>query len=228
MISRKPLRAIRSFVRREGRLTDAQQCALNEYWSNYGVDFQENAFDQNSLFKRRAPLIIDIGAGTGDSTLYQAIQFPKNNYLAIEVHRPGVGHLLNEIHKAQLTNIKVINHDVIPVLEKQITNRSISQFFIFFPDPWPKKRHHKRRLINAYLINLLKQKLTRHGRIHIATDWADYADHISEVFKQDNDLVNLAGQNNFSPRPNWRIETRYEKRGQRLSHEIYDFCFTLR
>ena len=227
MSSANPIRSIKSFVRREGRLTNAQARALKEQWPKFGIEFGKSKFNIDLAFNRKAPLCIDIGVGTGDRTLHQAIKFPENNYLAIEVHRPGIGHLLNEIQQANVNNIRIINHDVIPVLKQQIPDKSISQVFIFFPDPWPKKRHHKRRLINEEFITILKHKLCLHGRIHIATDWHDYAEHISSICNNDNDLVNLAGEHHHAPRPDWRINTRYEKRGQRLQHDIYDFCFGL-
>ena len=214
-------------MRREGRLTRAQNRALKDYWPKYGVEFNTETLDLKQAFKRHAPLVVDIGVGTGDSTLHHARQHPQNNYLAIEVHRPGIGHLLNEIEKNQLNNIRIINHDVIPVLDLLLPDSSISQVFIFFPDPWPKKRHHKRRLINPELLDILKKKLARHGRLHIATDWQDYAEHIAILCDKDVDLYNLSGSKACAPRPNWRTETRYEKRGQRLQHSVRDFCYCL-
>lgn len=220
--------AIKSFVRREGRLTKAQQYALNNYWYKHGVDFQPSLLNIEQIFKRRAPLIIDIGVGTGDSTLQHALQHPENDYLAIEVHRPGIGQLLNQIELHGLTNIKIINHDVIDVFMHQIPTRSINQVFIFFPDPWPKKRHHKRRLINKNLITLIKKHISRHGRLHIATDWEGYADHIQCLLTEDPELFNLAGHENLAARPEWRINTRYESRGLKLKHKVWDFCYCIR
>ena len=148
--------------------------------------------------------------------------------MAVEVHRPGIGKLLNKIEKDRLTNIKIFRHDVIDILREQIPDRSLTQIFIFFPDPWQKKRHHKRRLINEELIKLIKKKLVMHGRLHIATDWKDYANHIRELGNTDLGLINLAGNNNFSPRPLWRTETRYELRGKILDHEVWDLCYGLK
>lgn len=217
---------IRSFVKREGRLTKSQQYALDNYWEKYGINLTTGAIDSVQLFKRHAPLIIDIGVGTGDSTYHHAAMHPENNYLAIEVHRPGLGQLINKIESNNLTNVKVSNDDVVDVLAKQIPDNAVSQIFIFFADPWPKKRHHKRRLINTALLELITQKMVRHGRLHIATDWEDYAIQIEELCSADPVLVNLAGNKlNFSPRPNWRIQTRYESRGLRLDHKVWDFCY---
>ena len=219
-------KTIRSYVRREGRLTNAQQYALDIYWEKHGVNFNADTLDLQSLYKRRAPLILDIGVGTGDSTLNHAQKHPENNYLAIEVHRPGVGQLLNNIESNNLTNIKISNNDVIDVLQNQIPDRSISQIFIFFADPWPKTKHQKRRLINKQLIELIKRKIAIHGRLHIATDWQDYAKHIQKLCHSDPTLINLSGNKLFSsPRPNWRIRTRYEARGLRLKHNVWDFCY---
>ena len=220
-------RTIKSFVRREGRLTQAQARALDQNWANYGIDFDGTQMQLTKVFQRCAPLVVDIGVGTGDSTIHHASQHPENDYLAIEVHRPGVGHLLNEIEKKRIRNIRVINHDVIPVLEQVLPDHSVSHFFIFFPDPWPKKRHHKRRLVSSSLIDLIKIKLAWHGRLHIATDWQNYAEHISELCDADKDLVNLAGPGQYAPRPRWRSKTRYEMRGERLQHEVRDFCYAL-
>ncbi|GJM04061.1 MAG: tRNA (guanine-N(7)-)-methyltransferase [marine bacterium B5-7] len=217
---------IRSYVKREGRLTSSQQNALDNYWDKHGVDFSSDNLNLQDLYNRRAPLILDIGVGTGDSTFNHAKKHPENNYLAIEVHRPGVGQLLNNIESNNLTNIKISNNDVIDVLQNQIPDRSISQVFIFFADPWPKTRHQKRRLINEQLIALIKRKITAHGRLHIATDWQDYAKHIQKLCQSDPALINLSGNKlHSSPRPNWRIRTRYEARGLRLNHNVWDFCY---
>ncbi len=220
-------RTIRSFVRRDSRLTKAQLHALENYWDQHGVEYDDSTLNLDNLFKRKAPLILDIGVGTGDATLHHAKAHPENNYLAIEVHRPGIGHLLNQIEINKLTNIKVISHDVIDVLKNQIPENSISQAFIFFPDPWPKKRHHKRRLINEQLVTLIKQCIKDNGRLHIATDWYDYADHIQLLLNDDPELINLAGKENTAPRPDWRIKTRFELRGLKLGHSVCDFCYVL-
>jgi tRNA (guanine-N7-)-methyltransferase len=221
------LRTIKSFVRRDSRLTKAQSYALEHYWQKHGVNYDPSTLNIEYLYKRKAPLIIDIGVGTGDATLHHAIRHPENNYLAIEVHRPGIGHLLNQIEINKVNNIKIINHDVIDVLKHQLPINSVNQAFIFFPDPWPKKRHHKRRLINKQLIGLIKNCLSLNGRLHIATDWQNYAEHIELLCTSDSELINLAGKNKGSPRPDWRIKTRYESRGIKLEHNVWDYCYAL-
>ena len=227
IVTKNHSRPIKSYVRREGRLTKSQSNALDNLWIKYGVDYQTGVMNFKKIFGRHAPIILDIGVGTGDSTVSHALAHPENNYLAVEVHRPGLGQLLKKIESLSLKNIKLINHDVIDVLETQIPNYSLSQAFIFFPDPWPKKRHHKRRLINKKIFKLMKNKLAAYGRLHIATDWKDYADYINELNDHNSELINLAGKNNFSPRPIWRSKTKYERRGLSLSHKIYDFCYGL-
>ena len=221
------IKKIKSYVKREGRLTKSQLYGLENYWAKHGIDYNAKIINLEKVFKRYGPIILDIGVGAGESTINQAISHPENNYLAVEVHRPGIGRLLNKIEEYALTNIKIIKHDVTEVLKEQIPNRSLTQIFIFFPDPWPKKRHHKRRLINKELIRLVKKKLVMHGRLHIATDWEDYANHIKEVSNNDPSLINLASCNNFSPRPLWRTETRYEFRSKKLNHEVWDLCYGL-
>lgn len=219
--------SIRSYVKRDSRLTKSQLHALDNYWDKYGIEFNDHILDFEKLFKRHAPVIMDIGVGTGDTTISHAQSHTENNYLAIDVHRPGIGQLLNKIELNHLANIKVINHDVVNVLQELIPDRSLSQIFIFFPDPWPKKRHHKRRLINNKLIKLIKKKMTMNGRLHIATDWKDYAEHIQQLCSADTELINLTGNNQSAPRPNWRTKTRYESRGLRLEHDVRDFCYAL-
>lgn len=220
-------RTIRSFVKRESRLTKAQELALKNYWDKLGIDFNDKLIDLHSVFNRHAPVIMDIGVGTGDTTFHHAKTRPENNYLAIEVHKPGVGRLLNSIVSKELNNIRIINHDVIEVLQKQIPDRCLSQVFIFFPDPWPKKKHHKRRLINKTLLELLKKKLTLNGRLHIATDWENYAEHIQELCNQDDGLLSLSSNEKIAPRPDWRTQTKYETRGLKLEHHVWDFCYAL-
>ena len=221
-------KSIKSFVKRERRLTKSQLYGLDNYWIKYGIEFSPKIINFEEIFESYKPLILDIGFGSGESTINHAISHPENNYLAVEVHRPGIGRLLNKIEENTLTNIKIIKHDVIDILKEQIPDCSLTQIFIFFPDPWPKKRHHKRRLINKELIKLIKKKLVLHGRLHIATDWENYANYIMEIGNADSELINLAGHNNYSPRPEWRTETRFEHRGKKLEHNVWDLCYGLR
>ena len=221
-------KSIKSYVKRERRLTKSQLYGLDNYWIKYGIEFSPKIINFEEIFESYKPLILDIGFGSGESTINHAISHPENNYLAVEVHRPGIGRLLNKIEENTLTNIKIIKHDVIDILKEQIPDCSLTQIFIFFPDPWPKKRHHKRRLINKELIKLIKKKLVLHGRLHIATDWENYANYIMEIGNADSELINLAGHNNYSPRPEWRTETRFEHRGKKLEHKVWDLCYGLR
>ena len=221
-------KSIKSYVKRERRLTKSQLYGLDNYWIKYGIEYSPKKINFEEIFESYRPLILDIGFGSGESTINHAISHPENNYLAVEVHRPGIGRLLNKIEENTLTNIKIIKHDVIDILKEQIPDCSLTQIFIFFPDPWPKKRHHKRRLINKELIKLIKKKLVLHGRLHIATDWENYANYIMEIGNADSELINLAGHNNYSPRPEWRTETRFEHRGKKLEHNVWDLCYGLR
>lgn len=218
---------IKSFVRRGRRLSRAQKYALDHYLPRHVIPFQGRPIDIRRAFGRRAPLILDIGPGRGDCAIAHARARPENNYLALEVHRPAIGHLLNQIERHKLANLKIIDHDAVEALAWGIPARGVTQAMLFFPDPWPKKRHHKRRLIKPALLALLKTRLAAHGRLHIATDWADYAAWIADLFRQDPDFVNLAANGRFAPRPAWRLKTRYEARGLRLGHAIRDFCYAL-
>lgn len=218
-------RKIRSYVLRHGRLTKGQQQALDNYWQDYGIDFEENEINPDEIYQRRAPLILDIGIGMGDSCISLARSNPDNNYLGIDVHPPGIGSALRQIHAHKLSNVRLICHDVIDVLEKQLLKESVDSVYIFFPDPWPKKRHHKRRLINKDFLDLLIPKLYRHARIFIATDWEDLAEHVITVCDSHPDLINLAGKGNSAPRPVWRPLTKFEQRGKNLGHGVWDFIY---
>lgn len=208
-------------------MTDAQRQAIKKYWPVYGVEFSKSQLDLDLLFQRTAPKILDIGTGMGDVTATLARIHPDHDYLAVEVHRPGVGSLIRRIVHDGLTNIRISNHDVTDVLRYQLPADSLDMVYIFFPDPWPKTRHHKRRLINAEFLQFLKKSLKANGRVFIATDWQDYAEHILETFSSDRDFINLAGTGR-APRPYWRPGTKFEKRGQKLEHAIWDFAYGYR
>jgi tRNA (guanine-N7-)-methyltransferase len=220
-----PLRAVRSFVRREGRITPGQRRAIEQLAEIYCVDGQETPLNLSGLFGRQAPYHLEIGCGAGETILALARQHPENNYLGIEVFRPGIGRLLHRAAADGLTNIRIIQDDAVATLETQIPDASLEGIYIFFPDPWPKKRHHKRRLVQKDFALLLKRKLLPHGRIFIATDWADYADQIVEVMEAQAGFTNLAGPGNAAPRPRWRPTTRYERRALGLGHTVRDFVF---
>lgn len=219
------LRGIKSYVLRQGRLTDAQARALEQHWPEYGIDFRPERLDLDSVFGRRAPKILDIGTGMGETLIALARHNPDNDYLAVEVHRPGVGSLIKAAAGFGLTNIRVINHDVIDVLHYQLPARSLDQVYIFFADPWPKKRHHKRRLVSPGFLELLKPKLKTHARLFLATDWQDLAEHMLAVCDADPRLYNIAGKGHYTPRPAWRPVTKFENRGLKLEHGVWDLCY---
>lgn len=223
-----PQRAIRSFVRRDSRLTRGQKHAIEQHWDKYGIDFSDSKLNLKQIFQRTASKVLDIGCGMGDSTITMATQNPDKDYLAVEVHKPGVGSLIRKAVAAELNNIRIISHDIIDVLHQQLNSASFDEIYIYFPDPWPKKRHHKRRLINPEFLNYLKPVLKQHGRLFIATDWQDYADQILTVCDSDHDLLNLAGKGSSAPRPHWRPVTKFESRGEKLQHGVWDFVYALK
>ncbi len=224
MISNPPLRRIRSYVRRVGRLTEGQQRALDQLWSVYGLK-SDYSIDINSIFDRTAPLTLEIGFGNGTSLAAMAEAAPSINFLGIEVHRPGVGHLLYELQKRQLSNVRVWCHDAVEILSHQIPDQSLDRVLLFFPDPWPKRKHHKRRLIQDDFVTLLGHKLKPGGRLHLATDWDHYAKHMLKTLDSSPLFRNLAGASHYSGRPEYRPETRFEARGKRLGHTVRDLLF---
>ena len=218
-------RTIRSFVRREGRLTPAQQRALETLWPKYGVEYAPAPLDLASLFGRAAPVTLEIGFGNGASLAQMAAADPARDFLGIEVHRPGVGNLLRQLEQQELGNIRVICHDAVEVLEYMIPSGSLDRVQIFFPDPWPKKRHHKRRLIQPAFVARLASRLRQGGMLHLATDWENYAEHMLAVLNASRDFVNTADGGGFHPRPESRPLTKFEQRGQHLGHGVWDLIF---
>lgn len=217
---------MRSFVRRDGRrLSEARRRALQKLWPAYGIDFRSQSLGLEEVFARRAPLVVEVGPGNGDATLRHAKHHPENNYLLLETDRSCVGQLLLVVARCGLCNVRVMNHDAVEVFAQQLPAASVDVVFIFFPDPWPKKRHHKRRLVQAGFLRHLVAVLKRNGQVFLATDWPDYARHIAAVFGADKQFLNLAGPSGLAPRPVWRAVTKYERRGRRLQHETYDFCY---
>jgi tRNA (guanine-N7-)-methyltransferase len=214
-------RTIRSFVLRMGRATAAQQRALTELWPIYGIEFTGSTIDLDAMFGRDAPRMIEIGFGNGEALAEFASANPEIDCLGIEVHRPGVGHLMLAAETAQLQNLRVICHDAVEVLQN-LRTASISFAHIFFPDPWPKKRHHKRRLIQPAFVELLAQVMKSGGRLRLATDWEHYAQHMREVLDASSLFTNCAGENGFVERPQMRPLTRFERRGHRLGHAVWD------
>ncbi|MDF7670454.1 tRNA (guanosine(46)-N7)-methyltransferase TrmB [Orbaceae bacterium ESL0721] len=215
-------RAIRSFVLRQGRLTKGQEHALTTYWADYGIDYNPNA---PITFNEARPTILEIGFGMGASFIEMATAAPNSNFLGIEVHRPGVGACLMAAKAAELTNVKVMCHDAVEVLENMIANNSLAKVQIFFPDPWHKARHNKRRIIQPNFVALLKEKLQLNGILHLATDWQPYAEHMLEVLTAAEGFTNLSEQGNYIPRPDDRPLTKFEKRGQNLGHGVWDLQF---
>ena len=218
-------RSIRSFVLRQGRLTTGQTKALEQHWHKYGIDYAPELLKLNTVFQRHAPKIMDIGTGMGETLVKFAEQNTENDYLGIEVHRPGIGSLMRQAAEKKLDNIRVINHDVMEVLKYQIEDKCLDLVYLFFPDPWPKKRHHKRRLVNQDFLTLLVPKLKSNARFFLATDWQDLAEHMLYICDQNPVLVNLAGSGNFAPRPSWRPVTKFESRGRSLNHNVWDLCY---
>ncbi|HQT27058.1 MAG TPA: tRNA (guanosine(46)-N7)-methyltransferase TrmB [Burkholderiales bacterium] len=216
-------RPIRSYVLRQGRISKAQQTAFETLMPKYGLAFQRGFLALDEVFVRQAPKILEIGFGMGDSTARMALENPEKDYLAIEVHTPGVGSLLKLVEEKHLSNVRIIQHDAVEVLENMIPDGSLSGAHIFFPDPWPKKRHHKRRLIQSELIGLLCRKLEIGGYIHAATDWEEYAAHILNVLEKEPMLSNSAA--GYSERPAYRPLTKFEERGIRLGHGVRDIIF---
>jgi len=216
-------RAIRSYVLRQGRISDAQQRAYDTLLNAYGISYTPQTLDLDAAFGRSAPKILEIGFGMGETTSQIAAATPGNDYLGIEVHTPGVGGLLKQAKELGLTNLRVIQHDAVEVLRDMIADASLDGAHIFFPDPWPKKRHHKRRLIQPAFVALLARKLKAGAYLHLATDWQEYAEWMLEVLKGEPLLINSA--QDYAPRPAYRPETKFERRGLKLGHGVWDLVF---
>jgi tRNA (guanine-N7-)-methyltransferase len=216
------MRSVRSFVLRSGRATAGQQRALAELWPKYGIEFSSTTLDLQALFGRTAPRMLEIGFGAGEALLEFASAHPEVDCIGIEVHRPGVGRLLLGAQAASLSNLRVICHDAVEVLQQQLAPASIALVHIFFPDPWPKKRHHKRRLIQPQFVELLAKAIAPGGTLRLATDWEPYARHMREVIDASAAFINVAADAGFVARSAARTLTRFERRGQRLGHAVWD------
>jgi tRNA (guanine-N7-)-methyltransferase len=219
---------IRSFVRRGGRLTAAQQRALNELWPRFGLDYAPQLLDLDAAFGRHAARVLEIGFGNGDTLVQLAASRPDQDFLGIEVHPPGVGHCLLGIDALGLSNVRVSRHDAIDVLTQQIPDAGLDEVLLYFPDPWPKKRHHKRRIVQPAFVALVARKLGSGGVLRLATDWAPYAESMREVLAGCTELENAGGAEPYVTRPASRPLTRFERRGQRLGHEVFDLAFRRR
>jgi tRNA (guanine-N7-)-methyltransferase len=217
-------RSIRSFVLRAGRMGTGQARALEAYGPRFLIPYAPAPLDLDQAFGRAAPRVLEIGFGMGDSTATIAASQPGTDFLGIEVHTPGVGALLKRIGEGNLGNLRIVQHDAVEVLDHMIADASLDGIHIFFPDPWPKKKHHKRRLIQPALVAKLTRKLKPGGYLHLATDWEHYAEQMLEVLSGEASLANSA--QDYSPRPQYRPLTKFEKRGLRLGHGVWDLIFT--
>jgi tRNA (guanine-N7-)-methyltransferase len=219
-----PAHRIRSFIRRQGRITQGQQLALDNHWHNYCLDPNAD-YDFHQVFGRAAPLIVEIGFGAGDSLAKMAAANPENDYIGIEVHKPGVGHLMLLLDQQNITNVRIYCHDAIDIMEHKIKDNSLAGVHLFFPDPWPKKKHHKRRIVRPSFVELLTRKLQPDGYFHAATDWENYAENMLEVLSEGVGLSNASASGDYCERPEYRPLTKFEQRGIRLGHGVWDLIF---
>lgn len=218
-------RTVRSYVLRAGRVTEGQKRALEELWPVYGVEPGSSVLDFTALFGNDHPVIMEIGFGNGEATWQMAKAQPRENYLGVEVHRPGVGRLLLKIERHGLKNIRIACEDAVELLRTRVPGASLDGIRIYFPDPWPKKRHHKRRMIQPPFLSLLASRMKPGGVLHLATDWEAYAEHMLEVMEAASEFENLSPGGGFSPKPDWRPPTKYEQRGKRLGHRVSDLVY---
>jgi tRNA (guanine-N7-)-methyltransferase len=226
MIEQKPhLRQVRSFVRRTGRITSSQTQALTSLWQDYGLNLEHGPYDQAEVFGRVAPCTLEIGFGMGAALLEMAARSPDENFIGIEVHQPGLGTLLNGLVKNDIKNVRVFNADAKDILEHCIADGSLQRVLLFFPDPWPKARHHKRRLLQPDFVKLIAKKLGTGGIFHLATDWQHYAEHMLITLTAEPQFKNTAGEHHYALRPEDRPLTKFEQRGQKLGHGVWDLVF---
>ena len=218
-------RKVRSFVLRQGRFTPAQQRAFDELWPGFGLDYIARPRDFDASFGRHAKRVLEIGFGNGEALRHAAQHDPDRDYIGIEVHAPGVGRLLNALADDDTRNVRLYHHDAVEVLQHEIADASLDEIRIYFPDPWHKKRHNKRRLVNPELAAWLVRKLAIDGRLHLATDWHDYAEQMWDVLDVTPGLCNRAGPRGHVPRPSWRPQTHFETRGQKLGHGVWDLLY---
>ncbi|EKU26203.1 tRNA (guanosine(46)-N7)-methyltransferase TrmB [Xanthomonas graminis] len=218
-------RQVRSFVLRQGRFTPAQQRAFDELWPRFGLDYSGQPRDLDATFGRTAPKVLEIGFGNGEALRFAARHDPARDYIGIEVHAPGVGRVLNALAADASEHVRLYHHDAVEVLEHEIADGALDEVRIYFPDPWHKKRHNKRRLLQPAFAALLVRKLRAGGRLHAATDWADYAEQMWDVLDATAGLVNRAGPRGHVPRPDWRPQTHFETRGQKLGHGVWDLLY---
>jgi len=228
MSEEKPLRTIRSFVRREGRLTPGQQRAIDELWPEFAIDEGDSLLDLDEIFGRKAPKVLEIGFGNGASLAQMAADQPEHDFLGVEVHRPGVGQLLKSIDEQGLTNLRVACTDAVELLKNRLTDNSLDRLQLYFPDPWHKKRHNKRRIIQPSFVELLATKIKSGGYLHMATDWQHYAEQMLDDLSNNNDFENCGDETGYIPRPDYRPLTKFEQRGHKLGHGVWDLLFKRR
>ena len=221
----RKIRPVRSYVRRAGRLTASQRRALDEDWPDYGLEFEGAALNFRGIFGRSAPVVLEIGFGNGETLVQQASEHRENDFLGVEVHEPGVGHCLIRAREAKLSNLRLIVHDAIEVLEQGVPDESLARVNLYFPDPWPKKRHHKRRIVRPAFLELVARRLAPGGSLHIATDWENYAEHIDETVSASNSFVPGERREHGGNQPLDRPQTKFERRGLRHGHRIWDWRF---
>ena len=224
-VRKKP---IRSYVIRSGRMTPSQKAAFERHWAQYGLDLAAGPIHSAEVFGREAPTVLEIGFGMGDSLIDMCVASPDTDFIGIEVHPPGVGRAMNKAADNALTNFRVYHADAKDVLDECISDGQLSRVQLYFPDPWHKKKHNKRRIVQPAFVQLLSEKLRDGGELHFATDWQPYAEHMSEVLSQQVDLENTAVDGGFVERPNWRPETKFERRGARLGHGVWDLLYRKR
>ena len=222
------MRRIRSFVLREGRMTPAQQRAFDEHWVRYGIDYRGQPQNFAARFEREAPLVMEIGFGNGEALAWASEHDQARNFIGVEVHGPGVGRLMNALAARDAANVRLYKHDAVEVLENEIAPGTLSEARIWFPDPWHKKRHNKRRIIQPEFVALLASRMATHGLLHLATDWQAYAEHMLEVMEAAPDWRNALAPGQYSEKPDWRIETHFERRGLKLGHGVWDLLYRKR
>ncbi|GAC32917.1 tRNA (guanosine(46)-N7)-methyltransferase TrmB [Paraglaciecola polaris] len=219
------IRKIQSFVKREGRLTKGQEKAIESNWETMGLEHKSGLLNMNEVFERSAPVVLEIGFGMGKSLVTMAKNEPDKDFIGIEVHRPGIGACLADAQEQGVTNLRVYEHDAVEVLADCIADGSLSRMQLFFPDPWHKKRHHKRRIVQPEFVEKLRGKLAIGGVFHMATDWENYAEHMLEIMSVAPGYKNLSSSNGYVPRPEQRPLTKFEQRGHRLGHGVWDLMF---
>lgn len=226
--SAPPRREIKSFVKRIGRMTAGQKRAIDELWPHYGLDYTGTPRDLQAAFGNAAPVVLEIGFGNGEALFAAAKSDPARNYLGIEVHEPGVGRVLKDAASAGLANLRVMRVDAVDVLRNEIADAALGELRLYFPDPWHKFKHHKRRIVQPAFVELVAAKLKPDGLFHLATDWAPYAEHMLDVLEASAQFRNQLGPRTIAPRPEWRIETHFQKRGERLGHGVFDLLYLRR